>query len=139
MVKKKAVKRVKKAVSGVKKAVKKKNSKKGPAKKGTAKKRQAGKVKALRSRVERLPDSTLEKIGEITHYFPHVNAAAVKLLKSGLRAGDKIYIKGHTSDFKEKVASIQLDHVPIIEGKKGQEIGLSVRSRVRAGDSVYKI
>lgn len=81
----------------------------------------------------------LEKIGEVTHYFPHVNAAAVKLSKSGLSVGDSIYIKGHTTDFKENVASIQLDHVSISCGKKGQEIGLLVRSRVRIGDTVYKV
>ena len=81
----------------------------------------------------------MEKIGEVTHYFPHVNAAAVKLLKSGLKVGDSIYIKGHTTDFKETVKSIQLDHASIEEGKKGQEIGLLVKSRVRQGDSVYRL
>ena len=84
-------------------------------------------------------EASLEKIGEVTHYFPHVNAAAVKLLKSGLKVGDSIYIKGHTTDFKEQVLSIQLDHATIPEGKKGQEIGLLVKSRVRQGDKVYKI
>lgn len=84
-------------------------------------------------------DPSLEKIGEVTHYFPHVNAAAVKLLKSGLRIGDKIYIKGHTTDFKEDVASIQLDHAVIEEGRKGQEIGLLVKERVRIGDKVYRV
>ena len=81
----------------------------------------------------------MEKIGEVTHYFPHVNAAAVKLLKSGLKVGDSIYIKGHTTDFKEQVLSIQLDHATIPFGEKGQEIGLLVKSRVRQGDKVYKI
>ena len=84
-------------------------------------------------------EASLEKIGEVTHYFGHVNAAAVKILKDGLKVGDSIYIKGHTTDFKELVKSIQLDHATIPEGKKGQEIGLLVKSRVRQGDSVYKI
>jgi len=84
-------------------------------------------------------EASLEKIGEVTHYFPHVNAAAVKLLKSGLKVGDSVYIKGHTTDFKEIVNSIQLDHATILEGKRGQEIGLLVKSRVRQGDKVYKI
>lgn len=84
-------------------------------------------------------EASLEKIGEVTHYFPHVNAAAVKLLKSGLKVGDSVYIKGHTTDFKEVVNSIQLDHVAIPFGEKGQEIGLLVKSRVRQGDKVYKI
>jgi putative protease len=85
------------------------------------------------------PELSLEKIGEVTHYFPHVKAAAIMLLKDGLKVGDSIFIKGHTTKFKEKIKSIQLDRVPIQEGRKGQEIGLLVKSRVRQGDSVYKI
>ena len=96
------------------------------------------KAKAKAKKPEGL-EASLEKIGAVTHYFPHVNAAAVKLLKSGLKVGDSIYIKGHTTDFKELVKSIQLDHATIPEGKKGQEIGLLVKSRVRQGDKVYKI
>ena len=96
-------------------------------------------VKVPKAKAKRPFESTLEKVGEVTHYFPHVKAAAVKLLKDGLKVGDKIYVKGHTTDFKEKIASIQLDRVPIEEGKAGQEIGLLVKSRVRIGDSVYRI
>lgn len=113
----------------------------GKSKKTRAKKtvkRKTAKAK-IRKTGKKAPELSLEKIGEVTHYFPHVKAAAVKLLKSGLRAGDRVYIKGHTTDFKEKVNSMQLDHVPIQEGKKGQEIGLLVKSRVRHGDSVYKL
>ena len=63
----------------------------------------------------------------------------MRLIKSGIAVGDKIYIKGHTTDFKEKVRSMQLDHVPINKGKKAQEIGLFVKSRVRIGDRIYKV
>lgn len=98
-------------------------------------KRKTAKAKAKKATLE----MSLEKIGKVTHYFPRVKAAAVKLLKDGLKVGDSIYIKGHTTDFKEIVASIQLDRVPIQEGKKAQEIGLLVKSRVRQGDSVYRI
>ena len=45
------------------------------------------------------------------------------MLKNGLKVGDTVYIKGHTTDFKEPVTSIQLEHETIQEGKKGQEIG----------------
>lgn len=132
MVKKKA-KKVKGQRSKVKKIKAKKIVKK--AVKKTAKK------KVVKSKIKKPqgPEASLEKIGEVTHYFPHVNAAAVKLLKDGLKVGDSIYIKGHTTDFKETVASIQLDHASIPEGKKGQEIGLLVKKRTRQGDSVYRI
>ena len=107
-----------------------------------AKGKKAGKrpvKKMAKKAVKKTPELNLEKIGKVTHYFPHVKAAAVMILKDSLKVGDKIYIKGHTSDFKEKVDSIQLDHAKIEEGKKGQEIGLLVKSRVRIGDSVYRI
>jgi hypothetical protein len=100
--------------------------------------KKAGKAKAVKAK-KQAPEISLEKIGEVTHYFPHVNAAAVKLLKDGLKVGDQIYLKGHTTDFKEVVKSIQLDHAAIPEGKKGMEIGLLVNKRVRQGDSVYRI
>jgi len=105
--------------------------------KKTAKRKVTGsKVKKVKKQA---PDISLEKIGKITHYFPHVKAAAVMLLKNGLKVGDNIYIKGHTTDFREVVKSIQLDHVDIQEGRKGQEIGLLVKLRVRQGDNVYRI
>ena len=97
------------------------------------------KVTRPKAKKSKSPEASLEKVGKVTHYFGHVNAAAVKLLKSGLKVGDSIYIKGHTTNFKELVTSIQLDHAAIPFGEKGQEIGLSVKSRVRQGDSVYKI
>ncbi|TAN60066.1 translation elongation factor-like protein [bacterium] len=76
-------------------------------------------------------------MGKITHFFPHVNAAVIAL-KAPLKVGDQIRVKGHTTDLTENVSSMQIDHKPINEAKKGDEIGLLVTSRVRAGDTVYK-
>ena len=129
--KKKAKPKAKRLKSRVKRGVKRPRAKAAKARKAVAKKSRAKGAKT--------PESMLEKIGKVTHYFPHVKAAAVLILKDSLKVGDEIYIKGHTSDFKEKVASIQLDREDIQEGKKGQEIGLLVKSRVRIGDSVYKV
>ncbi|MCX5678079.1 MAG: hypothetical protein NTY76_03110 [Candidatus Omnitrophica bacterium] len=119
-------------------AVKKKKSVRKGARPAKAKAKKAVKKTKIKP-VAKPPEIKFEKIGEVTHYFPHVKAAAVKLIKSGMAVGDKIYIKGHTTDFKENVRSIQLDHVSIVKGKKGQEIGLFVKSRVRIGDSIYKV
>jgi len=77
-------------------------------------------------------------VGVVTHYFPHVNAAVV-LMKKELTVGDTVRIKGHTTDFTQQAASIQIDRQPITTAKKGQEIGLMVNSRVRQHDKVYKI
>lgn len=78
-------------------------------------------------------------IGEITHYFQHVKAAVIKLKKNTMSEGDTIYIKGHTTDFEQKVKSMQINHKPIHEASSGQEIGMKVKSKVRHGDKVYKI
>ena len=77
-------------------------------------------------------------IGSVTHYFPHVKAAVIKL-KEGLSAGEKVKIKGHTTDLMQIVTSMQIDRVGILKAKKGDEIGLQVSSRVRQGDKVFKI
>ena len=132
--KKKAKPKSKRTKPKAKKAVKKLKGKKAAVKKAGPKKSKSSKPKKVR-----IDGMSLEKIGEVTHYFPHVNAAAVKIMKDGLKLGDNIYIKGHTTDFKERVNSIQLDRIPMPEGRKGQEIGLFVKSRVRIGDAVYKI
>jgi len=128
-----------------KKDVKKRKPLKAKGKKAVRKRTPAGKRarkaagKAAKKVSKKQAELGLEKIGEVSHYFPHVKAAAVLITKNSLKVGDEIYIKGHTTDFKEKVDSIQLDHVPIEEGKKGQEIGLLVKLRVRIGDGVYKV
>ena len=123
-------------------AVKKK--KKRIAKKETIKKRIAKKrvsQKALRkkrvAKTPRIKKPKEKSIGEVTHYFPKVMAAVIKL-KASLTTGDLVKIKGHTTDFKQAVTSMQVDHVPVDQAKKGQEIGLLVDSRVRQHDIVYK-
>ncbi len=134
MKKKKARKTVKKPVKKAKKiAIAKKPVAKVKKKTATAKKQPAKKVSSIPS------GASLEEVGIITHYFPKVDAAVVKLTKGSLSVGDKIVIKGHTSDFKEKVKSIQLDHVPMQNAEQGMEIGLKVKSKVREHDVVYKL
>ena len=139
-------KKIKAKAKAKRKPIKKSKPKK-PARAKKTVKRPVGRKKAVKrssakkakKQVKKAIELNLEKVGDVTHYFPHVKAAAVKVLKGGIKVGDQIYIKGHTTDFKEKVNSIQLDLVSIQEGKKGQEIGLLVKSRVRIGDSVYRI
>lgn len=128
---------------------KKKTTRKPAAKKTKKKKviRKAAPKKVCKPKKEKVSSSpavssagaSVEEIGIVTHYFPHVEAAVVKLTKGALSLGDTIVIKGHTTDFKEKVDSIQLDHVPVETASVGQEVGLKVKSRVREHDSVYRL
>ena len=110
------------------KKVSKKSKAKRPAKK--PKKKQA---KSKRPKTARKPKAQV--IGVVTHYFPHVQAAVIKL-KKPLAVGDAILIKGTTTDFQQQVESMQIDRVPIQKAKKGDEIGLQVKERVREHDLV---
>lgn len=78
-----------------------------------------------------------EILGLVTHYFPKVRAAVVKL-KAPLNMGDMVRIKGHTTNFTQSITSMQIDRVPINSAKRGQEIGLLVNSRVRIHDKLSK-
>ena len=80
-----------------------------------------------------------EKIGRITHYFTKISVGVIEISKGSLKVGDKIRIKGATSDFKQKVASMQIEHEKVEEAKAGQSIGLKVKEHVREQDKVYKI
>jgi len=79
-----------------------------------------------------------EEIGKITHYFTKIGVAVIEL-SSDLKVGDKIRIKGATSDFKQKVDSMQIEHENIKEAKAGQSIGMKVKEHAREGDTVYKV
>lgn len=76
------------------------------------------------------------KIGQVTHFYDHLGVGIVKLAKP-LKVGDKIHIKGHTSDFAQTIESIQLNHKEIDSAKKGDEVGVKVSDKVREGDEVY--
>jgi len=116
----------------VKKA-KKKVIKRKPA---TKKKPALRKKKAAKGAVKKVKIEG-KLIGEVTHYFPHVQAAVIKL-SAPLTIGDTVKIKGYTTDLSQAVTSMQIDRVGITSAKKGDEIGLQVSSRVRQGDKVYK-
>ncbi|MFH0856143.1 MAG: hypothetical protein V1869_06545 [Candidatus Omnitrophota bacterium] len=119
----------------IKKATKKAGVKKPARKIAPKKKKTVGKVKKAGVKIKKTKENL---IGAITHYFPHVQAAVIKL-ESPLSAGETIKVKGHTTDFTQNITSMQIDHVSVNSAKTGQEIGLLVTSRVRQGDLVYKV
>jgi len=77
-----------------------------------------------------------KEIGRVSGWFSHVSVAAIKL-SAPLKVGDKIHIKGHTTDFEEKIASMQIENKTIKEAKKGDHIGIKVKDKVRPNDKVF--
>ena len=76
-------------------------------------------------------------IGKVSSYFSHVEVAAIELTDK-LKIGDKIRIKGSTTDLTQTVDSMQIDRKDVKEAKKGDSVGIKVGERVRVNDLVYK-
>jgi len=77
-----------------------------------------------------------ELVGTVTDFFAHPVVAGIELTGT-LKVGDKIHIKGHTSDLELVVNSMQIDLVDVSQAKAGDSVGIKVSERVRRGDSVY--
>ncbi|HET6477795.1 MAG TPA: translation elongation factor-like protein [Dehalococcoidales bacterium] len=79
-----------------------------------------------------------EEIGKVSDFFAHPVVAGIDLTGT-LKVGDRIHIKGHTTDLEMTVNSMQVNNVDVTEAKPGDAIGVKVTERVRHGDSVYKV
>lgn len=145
----------------VKKTPAKKTAKKPAAKKGStkkAKKKAAPRKRTASSRAAVLkksqpavlpgppivevppveePAQHEQAIGVVTHYYSHLGVAVVQLNAGKLRTGDKIRIKGHTTDFTQAIASIEFEHKHVDEAAAGQCVGIKVVDHAREHDIVY--
>ena len=77
-----------------------------------------------------------KKVGQILHYYSEIGVGVIKVLKP-IKKGDKIHVKGHTTDFTQKLTSMQIEHKKIESAKKGQEIGVKLKDKVREHDVIY--
>ncbi|MFP3215570.1 MAG: translation elongation factor-like protein [Candidatus Micrarchaeota archaeon] len=77
-------------------------------------------------------------VGTVTHYYDKIGVAIVEL-SDKLKVGDTIAIEGKTTNFTQKVESIQIEHINVEEAGSGDSIGLKVDQKVREGDKVYKV
>ena len=80
-----------------------------------------------------------EEIGKITHFFGKISVAVIEITSGVIKVGDTIRVKGATTDFEQKIDSMQVDHAPVEEAESGKSIGLKVAEPVREGDTVFKI
>ena len=79
-----------------------------------------------------------EVIGKVTDFFSRPVVAGIELTAT-LKLGDKIHIKGHTTDMEFTVDSMQINNADVQQAKAGDDVGVKVSERVRRGDTVYKV
>jgi hypothetical protein len=80
-----------------------------------------------------------ERIGTVTHYYSHLSVAIVMMERGSLRVGDRVHIKGHTTDFQQRVDSMEINHAHVMQVGPKQEFGMRVIDHAREHDVVYKL
>ena len=75
----------------------------------------------------------------MTHYFNHLSVAVVKVESGSLRVGDNIHFRGHTTDFGQRIESLQVNHASVTAVGPRDDFGMKVRDHVRENDVVYLV
>jgi putative protease len=80
-----------------------------------------------------------DQVGVVVNFYAKPSVAAIKVTSGSIKKGDLLKYKGHTTDFTEEVASIEINNQPVEEAKANDLIGIKVKERVRENDKVYKV
>jgi putative protease len=77
------------------------------------------------------------EIGKVINYYSKIKVAQVEL-SLPLSVGDRILIKGPSTDFEQNVEAIQVNRKNIQREEGGTNIGLKLMQFARQRDAVYK-
>ena len=77
------------------------------------------------------------QVGKVTHYFSRINVAVVNLIDF-INLGDVVYFEGFSTNFKQVIDSIEIEHLSVQHGKPEQSVAIKVKGKVRPGDLVFK-
>jgi len=80
-----------------------------------------------------------QRIGRVTHYWAKIGVAGIEITAGEVRVGDTIRFKGHTTDFTQRLDSMQVEHDAVTVARAGDSVGLKVADHVRDHDEVYKV
>lgn len=79
------------------------------------------------------------EVGKVADYFAHIGVVAIEVTGEGIKVGDTLHFKGHTTDFTQKITSMQVEHEQVEEAPAGSNVGIKVKDRVRTHDHVFKV
>ena len=81
----------------------------------------------------------MEKVvGIVKHFYPKISVAVVEATDE-IKLGDRIAIRGKTTNIEQVVESMEIEHQKVEAVKPGESFGMKVADRVREGDKVYKL
>lgn len=78
-------------------------------------------------------------VGTVVHYFKGPSVAVVRVTEGELALGDEIHFVGHTTDFAEKLVSMEVNHQKVERATTGEEVAVQVAARTRPHDRVFKV
>jgi hypothetical protein len=78
-----------------------------------------------------------DAIGRVSHYFSHISVAAVELT-APLAVGDRIHIRGHTTNLVQDVSSMEIDRAAVERAGPGDDVALKVDDHVRDHDLIFR-
>jgi hypothetical protein len=133
----------------IKKRAKKPSPRPAPPKKARPTAKTASKPKSVSKRAPEAvrpspsrpaqPGASEQRVGFVTHYYGHPSVATLRLEAGTLSVGDVVHIRGHTTDFNQKVESLEVNHAPVTEVGPNDDFGLKVVEHVRVRDIVFKV
>ena len=77
-------------------------------------------------------------IGTVTHYYSHLKVAVLRLIDR-LKVGETIHICGHTTDFTQVVASMEVNHHRVVVVEPGDDVAVKVVEPVHVHDTIYRV
>ncbi|MEW6669052.1 MAG: translation elongation factor-like protein [Thermodesulfobacteriota bacterium] len=80
-----------------------------------------------------------EQVGVVVKFFSKPSVAAVQVMGKGMKKGDLLHYKGHTTDFTDQIVSLEVDNKAVDDAKAGDLVGIKVKDRVRENDKVYRV
>jgi putative protease len=78
------------------------------------------------------------RIGKVTHFFDKINVAVLDLTDT-IRVGETLHFLGHSTDFKQKVESLQIEHQAVNEAGPKKEVATKVIQTVHPNDAVFRL
>ncbi len=79
------------------------------------------------------------EVGKVSLFFAKPSVAAIEIMSGSLAVGDTIKIVGATTNFEQKIESMEIDRKPVPSASAGMSVGVKVKERVRPHDKVYKL
>jgi translation initiation factor IF-2 len=79
------------------------------------------------------------EVGRVADYFKKIGVVAIEVTSGEIAVGDTLHFLGHTTDFSQKIDSMQIEHNRVETAKAGDSVGIKIGERVRVHDKVYRV